>query len=152
MTFKRLDARGRVAVAAGVFAMGFAAVATARPAGPPPHHPPGPNPLVFELDLDAETEATIHELFESDREARASHHQELRDARHTLGELLDAEELDEAEVFAQVDQIGALSLEARKQGLRVRLDVRALLTPEQRRELKQLRDERRPRRRPGPPF
>ncbi|MCH2172683.1 periplasmic heavy metal sensor [Myxococcota bacterium] len=152
MTFRRLHGFGPVTAAAVMFTLGFATAAVARPDGPPSHRPPGPDLLVFELDLDAETEAAIERLFEENREEQSARHQELRDARHNLGELLDGEEVDATEIFAQVDQIAALALEARKHGMRTMLDVRALLTPEQRLELKQLREERRPRRRPAPPF
>jgi Spy/CpxP family protein refolding chaperone len=48
---------------------------------------------------------------------------------------LEQEDPDEAAVMEQAEAIGALRTESRKQGLRTLLDVRALLTPEQRDDL-----------------
>ena len=93
--------------------------------------------LVGELGLDAETEASIYSVLDAQRQARRDHLDEIRTARDELRALLDAEIPDEEAIFAQVDVIGALATDARKDGLRTLLEVRSLLDPEQQEALRE---------------
>jgi Spy/CpxP family protein refolding chaperone len=56
--------------------------------------------------------------------------------------LLGQDRPDEAAVMQQAERIGALEIELHKQRLRTMLRIRALLTPEQRRELVTIHGER----------
>jgi Spy/CpxP family protein refolding chaperone len=64
---------------------------------------------------------------------------------------LEHENPDEAAVMAQADAIGALKTEAQKHRLRTMLQVRALLTPEQRTKLLDMLRARRSCKLPGKP-
>jgi Spy/CpxP family protein refolding chaperone len=130
------------------------AISLAQPPGPPRGHgpPPGPPPERFieehaeRLGLGDETLETIHEIVDESRERRKALRVELRDAHEKMRELLSQEEPDESAVMAQAEAVGELELEERKNRLRATLRIRALLTPEQRRELVQIRGEGRGRR------
>ena len=57
----------------------------------------------------------------------------------TLRELLEEAEPSESKIMRQIEEIGRLEVEVRKVKMRSLLAVRAMLTPEQRDEVKQLR-------------
>ena len=66
---------------------------------------------------------------------------ELRDAHEEMRNLLSREAPDESAVMQQAEGIGELELEERKNRLRATLQIRALLTLEQRQELIRIREE-----------
>jgi len=139
--------RGRL-VATLVLAALLAPAALAEPPGPPGGHGRrGPGHFVekyaAQLDLDPETRAVIESIVTSSRSEGEKLDEELRAAHRRMRELLSADEPDEEAVMAQVDAIGALEVESHKSRLRAMLAIRALLTPEQRSELVQIREERR---------
>ena len=78
--------------------------------------------------------------FAARAEGRALHGQ-LREAREVLHTLLTADAPDEAVVMQQADVIGGLETALMKHRLRSMLQIRALLTPEQRAELESIREE-----------
>ena len=74
---------------------------------------------------------------------------ELKLARTELRRLLDRDQPDRAAVLKQVELTGALETRYRRARMEVMLDMRALLTPDQRRALGALRGELREGRRRG---
>ena len=89
-----------------------------------------------ELALDADTRAAAARVLEQAKSESAARRDEKRDARRALHELLeqDAPALDQ--VMAQADVLGALETEAHKAKLRTKLELRALLGPDQWQELR----------------
>jgi Spy/CpxP family protein refolding chaperone len=144
------------ALAGCALLVGFstAGISLAQPPRPPRGHgpPPGPPPERFieehaeRLGLGDETLEALHEIVDESRERGKGLRVELRDAHEKMRELLSQEEPDESAVMKQAEAIGELELEERKNRLRATLRIRALLTPEQREELVQIRKEERGRR------
>lgn len=159
----------RTILAALVF-LGAAAVASAQPRGPgfegpgphgpgfgePGPHGPGfggpgpPGPGHFDhiarvLDLDAETEAAVQRVIDETRDEGRALHDRVREAQDKLHDLLSGDAVDEKEVMAQAEVVGAVETEARMHRLQTMLRIRELLTPEQRTKLMGLRDEHRER-------
>jgi Spy/CpxP family protein refolding chaperone len=110
-----------------------------RPAGPGKHHRGTPH-LLFEkhaerLGLDAKTLEQIRAISESAKEQTSELRTNLKQARTTMHDLLSAETPDKAAVMKQAETMGAIKTDLRKQQLATILEIRALLTPEQRQEL-----------------
>jgi Spy/CpxP family protein refolding chaperone len=126
--------------------LGLAAAATAKPG----HGPDGPGsgPRMLErklegLELPADTRAKIEALFAAARPSQDALREQIRGARQSLDALLGQDAVDEAAVMAQADALGALMTERRKQELATLIQVRGLLTPEQREKLtQQMREHR----------
>jgi Spy/CpxP family protein refolding chaperone len=94
-----------------------------------------------QLGLD---EATLEAIGKIVDEARAEGRElrgELRSAHGEMRALLSQDEPDEAAVMKQAETIGELETELQKHRLRSVLQIRALLTPEQREELVRIRQE-----------
>jgi len=153
------------AILLGALALGRMAVAGG-PDGPPPGGPDGPwrhgpPPLgdvlerhADELGLDAYTRAKIRDIAETSREEEQPLATQLRALHAAMHQLLqsDAPKLDD--VMHQADEIGAQETQLRKHQLRTLLEIRALLTPEQRQKLVQIFEAKRARwhaREGGPP-
>jgi Spy/CpxP family protein refolding chaperone len=83
------------------------------------------------LGLAPQTLETARGLLDQAREDRRSSHDEIRAARDRMRELMLEEKPDVDNVLAQVDTIGSLETNAKKEKLRTLLAIRALLTPEQ---------------------
>lgn len=64
-------------------------------------------------------------------------------AKIELHELLDADEVSEAAVMTAIDKVSSAKTKVRKNQVRTMLKIRALLTPEQRKAVKQTRNQRR---------
>jgi Spy/CpxP family protein refolding chaperone len=103
------------------------------------------------LGLDEKTRERIDAITTAAREEGRRIHDRLRESRQEMHRLLAADDPDESAVMRQAEKIGGLETEAQKHRLRTMLQVRALLTPEQRRTLVQIHAERRARRGFGPP-
>jgi Spy/CpxP family protein refolding chaperone len=138
MRIRHLLIAAVVAGAAGVAAAG-------------PHHGRGPSGEGFlarhaeMLGLDDATQARIRELVDaSHREAELLRAQK-REAKSRLYELLSADEPDRDAVLDQVERLGALDTEKHKLRIETMMDIRAELTPEQRRIMKERREELRER-------
>lgn len=99
------------------------------------------------LEIDETTRGTIRRIVEEARtrgqEIRAS----LDQARAEMRNLLTQDSPDDTAVMRQTEKIGALRVERRKNRLRAMLQIRALLTPQQRQALTALREQERPYRR-----
>jgi Spy/CpxP family protein refolding chaperone len=95
------------------------------------------------LHLDEATLARIREAEDASR----PEHERLADALHALRremrEKLGEDAPDREAVMALADRIGAAETELDKHRLSTLLEIRSLLTPEQRKELVEIFDERR---------
>ena len=121
-------------------ALALAASAFAWPGG---GHGPGKGRGFFlqrqleKLELPAETRTKVDAVFAESRTSQEKLHEQIRAAHDSMRALLDQDSVDEAAVMAQADSIGALMTQARKQDLKTLIQVRSLLTPEQRASLDQ---------------
>ncbi len=126
------------------------------PAPPPP--PPGGGPghgfrrppldAVLErnagrLGLDEATRARIRALGDAARPEGDALEEKLQQLRKEMRALLEEDTPDRDAVMRQADAVGAAEVELEKHRLGTMLEIRALLTPEQRRELVKLFEERR---------
>ena len=91
------------------------------------------------LDLDADTEAAVEAVVEESRSQAQALHDEVREARRALHDLLSQETPDEAAVMAQAQALGDLENKEMKHRLAALLRTRALLTPAQRSEMVEMR-------------
>jgi len=96
-----------------------------------------------ELNLDSETLAAIREIVDESRGKGDQLHAKLREMHEQMRKLLEQNEPDEAEVMRQVDAIGDAETEMHRHRLATMLQIRALLTSEQREAMTRLRDESR---------
>lgn len=145
-------------LAGAAAAVALATVASADPAGRGfGRH--GPPPIDHVLERHAEELALGAEVLERVRKLAAEGEEQakpLRDAlaaeREAMHGLLAQDVPDAEAVMLQADLVGAAETEVRKQRLRTLLAVRALLTPEQRRGMVRIFEEKRHRiDRHGPP-
>jgi Spy/CpxP family protein refolding chaperone len=88
------------------------------------------------LGLDAETSQAVYAVLDAARQEGRGLRTQLHQQHEALRALLEQDTPDEAAVLAQVDKLGALQTEERKQEMRAFLKVRSLLTPEQRQALR----------------
>jgi Spy/CpxP family protein refolding chaperone len=95
------------------------------------------------LDLDDETRAAIDQIVEESRAGGEDLRVELRAAHSRLRELLSGPSPDQGAVMRQAELIGEIETAERKHRLGSMLRIRELLTPEQREELVQIREEQR---------
>ena len=117
---------------------GWAAGGWAQPPGPSARHaPPGLRleRLVEELGLDAQILARVDAIIDAARAKKRTLRRQLREALKQMHSLLEAEEPQEAELLKQVERVGGLRTELRKEQLKTMLRIRALLSPEQRASL-----------------
>lgn len=91
-----------------------------------------------QLGLDADTQSRLQEIVSQSRDRKEELRARLHDARRETGRLLQASTLDEAAVMAQADEVNAIKAEIEKNRLQAILDIRKLLTPEQRQALVEL--------------
>ncbi len=92
------------------------------------------------LELEPAVRDEIGAILDAAREDKRALRDGMREAHEALKALLEQETPDEAAVMAQADAIGALHADAHKQRLSVLLQIRPLLTPEQREELREHRE------------
>lgn len=136
---ERLGRWGAAAIALAILSP--ATVGLARPPhGGPPEGPPGLGGqrlegLVEQLGLDEPTLAAVDDLLDASRVRSRELRRALRDAHSRMRALLEADEPDEATIFAQVDVISGLQAEREKNRLGTLLRVRQLLTPHDRARL-----------------
>jgi len=93
------------------------------------------------LHLDAATRERIRALAETGREQSEPQREALHALHDEMHALLTSDAPDSAAVLAKADEIGRAETELQKQRLRTMLAIRALLTPEQRRELVKIHEE-----------
>jgi len=102
---------------------------------------------IEKLDLDAAVRDQAYAILDAARDDERALRREIHTAHDQLRALLDAEAPDVETALAQADALGALRTSAHKLALRTRLEVMALLTPEQREALQQERQRHRGERR-----
>lgn len=115
--------------------IGLAAPATARPPGPPAHDGEPLEHLVETLGLDEAALSKVYQIIDASRANQRELRRKHQDAHQQMRTLLEQETPDEAAVMTQADAVGALRTEMQKHRLRTILQIRALLTPEQRAKL-----------------
>jgi Spy/CpxP family protein refolding chaperone len=97
------------------------------------------------LGLGEETRAAIEAIVDDSHARAAALHDEHREARHALKELLSQDAPDAATVMGKAEELGRIETELSKHRLDTMLRIRALLTPEQRSQLMTIRREKRAR-------
>jgi Spy/CpxP family protein refolding chaperone len=102
-----------------------------------------------ELDLDEETREAIRDVVQRSRASHEELRDELRGLHRQMKGLLSEDAPDESTVMALADRIGLLETSLHKHRLAAMLEIRSVLTPEQRERLTELREEKR-RRHVGP--
>jgi Spy/CpxP family protein refolding chaperone len=114
------------------------------------HGPPGPPPIeellerhADELGLDAAMQAKIRGIAAQARQQAQPALDELRSLHEGMHQLLVSDSPDSQQVMGQADRIGAAETQLRKQRLATMLEIRALLTPEQRQKLVQIFEDKR---------
>jgi Spy/CpxP family protein refolding chaperone len=98
---------------------------------------------IEKLELPAETRTQVDAVLAESRTRQEALHQQIRAAHESMRSLLDQGSVDETAVMAQADTLGSLMTEARKDDLKTLIQVRSLLTPEQRAALDQQMEKRR---------
>jgi Spy/CpxP family protein refolding chaperone len=88
-----------------------------------------------ELGLDADTLARIHAIAAKAREAERPLADQLRSLHDAMRTMLEADAPKLDDVMQQADRIGALETELRKARLSTMLEIRSLLSAEQRQKL-----------------
>lgn len=125
-------------------------------AGPAEARRPGPPPQarlekhLDELGLDAAQMEKVRAILDAAKDQRRAMHKQLRAAFDQMHTLLEQDPPDEAAVMRQAEVIGQLKTEGHKAMLHTLLQVRAELTPEQRKKLMEMKG-RHPRWRHHPP-
>lgn len=94
------------------------------------------------LGLAEETRQAIEAIVEDSHARAAALHDEHREARHALKDLLSQDVPDEATVMAQAEELGRIETALSKHRLATMLRIRALLSPEQRSQLLEIRREK----------
>ena len=113
-----------------------------------PHHKKPPLDAILErhaerLGLDAETLARIRATADASRPEHERLEEQLHALRREMHQLLSVDAPDPDAVMQLADRIGAAETELDKHRLATLLEIRTLLTPEQRRELVRIHEERR---------
>jgi len=94
------------------------------------------------LGLDEATLAEIEDIVTASEERDDEIDAQMDQGREEIRAMLEASEPDRAAIMEKVEAQGALETEEHKNRLRAIMDIRALLTPEQRAELAEIREER----------
>ncbi|MBW2493182.1 MAG: Spy/CpxP family protein refolding chaperone [Deltaproteobacteria bacterium] len=138
----------RVIIIGAVLAvLTLSGASSARPPFGPPDSDRDPGAFIEEnaeaLELDDETLGAIRGIVAQSKAKGDQLHARLRESREQLKALLDQGAPDESAVMKQIETIGAVEIEMHKHRLGTMLEIRALLTPEQREQMTRLRDESR---------
>ena len=125
----------------------LAAPASARRGGHHgPHHGMDEQGFIQEnaerLGLADETRRAIEAIVEESHARAAALHDEHREARRALKQLLSQDDPDEASVMGQAEALGRIETELSKHRLGTMLRIRALLSGEQRSQLLEIRREK----------
>ena len=94
------------------------------------------------LELTDEVRERVDAILDEARPQHEALHEQLRDAHRRLRDLLDEPAPDEQAVLAQAEVLGGLQTEAHKQKLQVMLQIRPLLSDEQREQLREHKQRR----------
>jgi len=103
-----------------------------------------------QLELDEKTIAAVQKLAAEVSARDEKLNEQMREERLKLGDLLNETLPEEAALMKQATAISGLALDMQKHQLKTSLSLRKLLTPEQRKELMELRKNVRQQRRRRP--
>jgi len=96
-----------------------------------------------ELGISDATLNQIKELARKGRDSRAPLDDKLEDARDKMRDLMQSDSPDRGKVMAAIEEAGRAEVALRQHDVDVLLQIRALLTPEQREAMKKLMREER---------
>ena len=99
-----------------------------------------PNRLLEEVGVNETVRHEISNISDKSEPHARELHEQIHEARQVLRDLLEQDSPDQELVMQKVDEIGALEIQADKYRLETMLSIRALLTPEQRTALENLRE------------
>ena len=137
--------RLRSRVGAALALVASLALASAAFAGGPPDETRPPGGLITRnaarLGLQGDALTAVQAVIDASGARHADLLAKLDTARDAMRELLAQPVPDAKAVMAQADAIGAVETELHKNRLQAIMEIRALLTPEQRKTLLALRDE-----------
>ena len=102
--------------------------------------------LMQELELTPEQKTQIESVRSAQESQLMSLRTEMRKLRDDLDQAFQPETLAEGRIYALVDQLAANRARMQKLRIEQRVAMHKILTPEQRKELKELRAKRGPRR------
>ena len=102
--------------------------------------------LCENLDLTAEQQAKVENLREEAKSETTALSQKLDELRKEMHWLWNAENPNEDAIMTKIEEMSAVKLELKKISAELRLDINALLTPEQKVKAVELREQRRERR------
>ena len=137
-----------ISVFIALLALAGGAAARGPFAGPPPGARGGdPHDRFLEkyadrLGIDDETGSAIEQQFEASRAQAEPIREALHEEHRALREMLREAEPDRTAILNQADTVGELETELRKLRLTTLLEVRGMLSAEQRTELMSIHDER----------
>ncbi|MBN2494019.1 MAG: periplasmic heavy metal sensor [Deltaproteobacteria bacterium] len=145
-----MKVRAWIATLGAMGLLALPAAAQPGPEGAPGLRGPGKammKKVMREVGLSEQQIGKIQALqYEADR-ARIDIRHELQKARLELQRLMEQDKPNKKEIFTQIERIGAIELQLKKNRLGLMLDIRALVSPEQWDKLELLREERRVHRR-----
>jgi len=98
---------------------------------------------IQQLHLPAQTQSAVDAVLAQSRTQQDALGQQIQAAHESMKSLLEQDTPDEAAVMAQADSIGQLMTQQRKNDLHTLIQVRSLLTADQRAQLDQQVQERR---------
>lgn len=107
--------------------------------GPDPHALPCLAPLRA-MNLTEAQKTSLHLVFAAHKEALKAKTEAARDARRAVGDALTQTDTTEAQLKALHDTAAAAQFEVLKEGRAMFLEVRPLLTPEQRSRAQELKE------------
>jgi Spy/CpxP family protein refolding chaperone len=92
---------------------------------------------IQQLHLPAQTQSAVDAVIAQSRTQQDALRDQIRAAHESMKSLLEQDTPDEAAVMAKADSIGQLMTQQRKNDLHTLIQVRSLLSPEQRAQLDQ---------------
>ncbi|MDR3741003.1 MAG: Spy/CpxP family protein refolding chaperone [Terracidiphilus sp.] len=165
----KLVGAGRVLIAVTAMAMGTLAWGQGpEPMGPPemgPHRPPmersfeGPGPfgrwwnspkMIEKLKLTDDQRKAFDQILDEHKAKLIDLRANLEKAELPMHSLMDAEQPDEAKILAQIDKTVQARAELEKANARFLLALRSKLTPEQWKQMKEMRESHPPMPEGGP--
>lgn len=153
MTFSRSKIRYAPLVVALALGLAVPALALARgghghnPHGMPGHGPQDPEAriemMAAHLDLSDEQRAQLEEILDARREQGEARREQMKAAREALADQIHADVFDEIAIRAAAAGVAAIEADravARAEGFQ---QIKQILTPEQLRQLEEMREQRR---------
>ncbi len=102
--------------------------------------------LCDNLDLTDDQQAKVEKLTVETKSETKALRQKLREMRKEMHWLWNAENPNEDAIMTNIEEMSAVKLELKKIGAELRLDIYALLTPEQKAKAVELKEQHRERR------